>query len=52
MLAQVLPVRGDDAGRFLSAMLQGMKTEVSQLLSLGVGVDGDYATFFAKFVGW
>jgi hypothetical protein len=51
MLAQALAVGGYYACRFLSAMLQGVQPEVGEFLRLGVGVDGDYATFIAKFVG-
>jgi hypothetical protein len=32
-------------------MLKGMKTEIGKLLRLGMGVDGDDATFVTKFVG-
>ena len=46
-----LAVGGDDAGRFLSAMLERVQAEVGELLRLGMGVDGDHATFVAKFVG-
>jgi hypothetical protein len=28
-----------------------MQAQVRELLGFGVGVDGDYATFFAKFIG-
>src|SRR5208337_3239385 len=37
--------------RFLSAMLERVQPEISKLLRLGMGVDGDHATFIAKFVG-
>jgi hypothetical protein len=50
VLAQVLPIGSNDARRFLSAMLQRMQSEISELLGLGVGVDSNYATFFAEFV--
>ena len=50
MLAQALAVGGDDARRFLSAMLKGVQSKIGELLRLGVGVDGDYAAFIAKFV--
>jgi hypothetical protein len=32
-------------------MLEGVEPQVGEFLRLGVGVDGDYATFVAKFVG-
>jgi hypothetical protein len=32
-------------------MLQGVQAEVGEFLRLGVGVDGNDAAFFAKFVG-
>jgi hypothetical protein len=32
-------------------MLQSVQAEVGELLGFGVGVDGDYAAFFAKFIG-
>ena len=50
MGAQSQPVGGDDARRFLSAMLQRMQPEVSQLLRLRVSVDGHHAAFVMKFV--
>ena len=50
VLAQAFAVRGDDARRFLSAMLEGVESEIGELLRLGMGVDGDHATFFTKFV--
>ena len=48
---EVLAVGGHDAGRLLSAMLQGVQAEIGKLLGLGVGVDGNHAAFFAEFVG-
>jgi hypothetical protein len=51
VLAQAFAVGCDDAGRFLPAMLEGMKSEIGKLLGLGMGVDSDYAAFIAKFVG-
>jgi uncharacterized Rossmann fold enzyme len=50
MLAQALAIGGDDARRFLSAMLQGMQSKIGKLLRLGMGMDGDHAAFIAKFV--
>ena len=44
-------VGGDDAGRFLAAMLQRMQAEVSQLLRLRVREDRDHAALVVKFVG-
>src|SRR5438477_4887998 len=44
-------IRRDDAGGFLAAMLQGMKTEVGERFRFGVIVDCDHAAFVAKFVG-
>src|SRR3954468_16228705 len=43
-------IRGHDSGRFLSAMLQGMQTEVGEGFGLRMGVDCYYATLIAKFV--
>ena len=51
VLAQPLAVRGDDARRFLSTMLESMQSEISKLLGLRMGVDGDHAAFITKFVG-
>ncbi len=51
VLAQIFTVGGNDARRFLSAMLQGVQAEVGEFLRLGVGVDGYNAAFIAKFVG-
>ena len=48
--AQSQAVGGDDARRFLSAMLQRMQPEVSQLLRLRMGVDGDHSALVMKFV--
>jgi hypothetical protein len=31
-------------------MLKGVQSKIGELLRLGVGVDGDYAAFIAKFV--
>ena len=47
---QGVAVGGDDPGRLLSAMLQRMQSEVGELFRLGMRVDGDDTTFFAKFV--
>src|SRR6266481_8316648 len=44
-------VRSDDAGGFLSAMLQGMQSEVGKRLRLRMRVDCDYPAFVTKFVG-
>ena len=51
MGAQRQPVGGDDARRLLSAMLQRMQAEVSELLRLRMGVDGHHPAFVVKFVG-
>src|SRR5207253_9717059 len=39
VLAQALAVRGNDARRFLSTMLEGMQAEIGKLLGLRMGVD-------------
>jgi hypothetical protein len=52
VLAQALAVRGDDASRFLPAMLEGVQSKVGKLLRLGMGVDRHHAAFVAKFVGF
>src|SRR5580700_5496998 len=51
VLAQALPIRRDNARRFLPAMLQSMQPQVGQLLGLGMRVNSNYAAFIAKFVG-
>ena len=43
-------VGGDDARRFLSAMLQRVQPEVSQLLRLRVSVDRHHSALVMKFV--
>ncbi len=43
-------VRGDDAGGFLAAMLQGMKAEVGERLRFRMVIDCDHAAFVTKFV--
>ena len=48
---QALSIGGDDAGGFLSAVLQGVQAEVGELLGFGVAVDRHHAAFFTKFVG-
>ena len=50
MGAQGQPVRGDDARRFLSAMLQRMQPEVSQFLRLRMGVDCYDSAFVMEFI--
>ncbi len=40
----------NDAGRFLSAMLQRMQAQIGKLLGFGVGINGDHAALFAKFI--
>ncbi len=44
-------VRGDDAGRFLAAMLQRVQTQVSELLGLGMGMNRDHPAFLPELVG-
>ena len=43
-------IRGDDARRFLPAMLQRMQPEVSELLRFRMGVDGHHAAFVTELV--
>jgi hypothetical protein len=40
----------DDAGRLLSAVLQGMQAKVGQFFRLGMRKDGDHSTLIVKFV--
>ena len=51
VLAQTFAIGGNDARRFLSAMLQGVEREIAKLLRLGMRMDGDHAALIAKFVG-
>jgi hypothetical protein len=46
----VLAVGGSDAGRLLSAMLQGVEAEIGFSGGVGVVVNGDYAAFFMESV--
>ncbi len=48
---EVIAVGGDNAGRFLSAMLQRVQAQVGELRGLRMGVDRHHPTFFVKFVG-
>jgi len=48
--AEALAIGTDDAGGLLAAMLQSVQAEVGELLCLRMGMDGDYAAFFTKFV--
>ena len=50
MGAQSQPVGGDDARRLLSAMLQRVQPEVSQLFRLRVSVNRDHAAFVMEFI--
>src|SRR5271169_1605472 len=50
MLAQPLAVGGDDARRFLSAMLERMQSKIGKLLRLGMSVNSHHAAFITKFV--
>ena len=50
MGAQGQAVGGDDARRFLPAMLQRMQPEVSQLFRLRVSVDRHHSAFVMEFI--
>ena len=47
---QLLIIRGDNPARFLSAMLQRVKTQISQPRCFGVSIDSEDTTLFVKFV--
>jgi hypothetical protein len=49
-VGEVLAVGGSDAGRLLSAMLQGVEAEIGFSGGVGVVVNGDYAAFFMESV--
>ncbi len=50
MGAQCQAVGGDDARRLLSAMLQRVQAEVSQLLRLRVSVDRHHSALVMEFI--
>ena len=45
---EALAVEGDDAGRFLAAVLEGMQAEGGQRRRVGMAVDAEYAAFLAQ----
>ena len=50
MRVQPLFVAGDDARRFLAAMLQGMQPQIGELGRLGVAVDGHHPAFVFELI--
>src|SRR5215469_4823765 len=48
---EALAVIGDDAGRFLAAVLQGVQTERGDCGGVGVAVDAEDAALLAQAVG-
>ncbi len=49
-LVEVLAVRGDDAGAFLAAVLQGIEAQVGQVGRFLVAIDPEHPALVAKFV--
>ena len=45
---EALAVEGDDAGRLLAAVLQGVKAERRQGCGVGVAIDAEDAAFLAQ----
>ena len=50
MRAELLAVIGDDAGRLLAAMLQGVQSERRQRRRVGMTVHPENTAFLAKMV--
>ena len=50
MRAELLAVISDDAGGFLSAMLQGVEAQISQLGGLRMPVYGEHPTMVVELV--
>ena len=48
---KLLAVAGDDAGRFLSAMLQRIQTKIGEIGRFLVAVNAEDGTFVVKLVG-
>ena len=49
---EALAVEGDDARRFLAAMLQGMQAERGDRGGVGMAEDAEHAAFLAQAVGF
>jgi hypothetical protein len=47
---EALAVEGDDAGRFLAAMLEGVQAERGERRRIGMAVDAEYTAFLAQHV--
>ena len=45
---EALAVEGDDAGRLLAAVLQGVKPQRCQGCGIGVAIDAEYAALLAQ----
>ena len=43
-------ITGDDAGGFLAAMLQRVKTEIDEVRGFGVAEDAEYTTLVVKVI--
>jgi hypothetical protein len=50
MRAELLAVIGDDAGRFLAAVLQGVQPERGQRRRVGMAVNPEHAAFLVEMV--
>ncbi len=50
MRAELLAIIGDDAGRFLAAVLQGVQPERGQGRRVGMAVDPENAAFLVEMV--
>jgi|SRR5258706_15640547 len=50
MRVELAAVVGDDASRFLAAMLQGMQTERRQRGGVRMAIDPEYAAFFVEMI--
>jgi hypothetical protein len=48
--AQFSAIRRYDAARFLTAMLQGIQAQIAETRSIGVAMNSEHATLFAKLV--
>src|SRR6476660_600147 len=51
MQVEMIAVPGDDAGRFLSAVLQRIKSEIRQIGRFLVAVDAEDGTLVVKLIG-
>src|SRR6266571_331882 len=50
LLVQTVAAGGDDAGRFLAAVLQTVQPEIGQVRGLGVVVDPEYAALIVEVI--